>query len=399
MALFNGTKRVEGSRSNTALVKSGHGSPAEEWLLDPSFKDADMSGVFRDGVLFNYQYGGPGMEDVVIPKGRVVSNGKQVKDFVSKRYKSTVTLPGMSVTKNAIGVVPYNINKDYFQNDRFGGNQPSILTQDYIALPYIPSVQSSEEFSKQGVINEEQALSVDLKMPWGAVIGTDVKDGVYLKATPSGRLCKWDKASDNPLDVVGQVLASDFNQEPMGWLKWMLWDESAKNEDDAVSNRSGASNLPSDAGYPYDPKYKDGNTIFQQYQSEILSNPTGIPGLHDGSGAYEEYGRNDTLYKDMVLGTTPTGISDGTLMAFNAVDYAGGKMKNLKEGIVVKIDNTEIDANRISVNYASGVITVNLTAADAGKVVTADYKAFHYGTPTYTDFKGVIGSLFVLLKR
>ena len=30
MALFNGNKRVEGSRSNTHLVKSGHMSPAEK---------------------------------------------------------------------------------------------------------------------------------------------------------------------------------------------------------------------------------------------------------------------------------------------------------------------------------------------------------------------------------
>jgi hypothetical protein len=399
MALFNGTKRIEGSRSNTALVKSGHASPAEEWLLDPSFKDADMSGVFRDGVLFNYQYGGPGMDEVVIAKGRVVANGKSVKDFVTKKYKSTITLPGISASQNPIGVVPYNITKDWFQQDRFGGNQPSIITQDYITLPYIPSVEADTRFSKAGVIAEEQALSVDLKMPWGAVIGAGIKDGDYVKATPSGRLTKWDKATDSPLDVVGQVLASDFNSEPWGWLKWMLWDESAKNEDDAVMNRSGASNLPSDNGYPFDPAFKDGNTIFQQYQSMILSNPTGIPGLHDGAGAYAEYGRNDTLYKDMVLGMAPAGVVDNTLMAFQAVDYAGGAMKNLKEGVVVKIDGVEIDANRVTIDYGRGTVTVALMAADANKVITADYKAFHFGTPSYLDFKGVTGSLHILLKR
>jgi len=67
MALYEGFNRVEGSRSNTHLVKSGHASPAEEWLLDPSFQDQDMSGVFRNGVLMNYEYGGAGMTDVVIP--------------------------------------------------------------------------------------------------------------------------------------------------------------------------------------------------------------------------------------------------------------------------------------------------------------------------------------------
>ena len=37
-------------------------------------------------------------------------------------------------------------------------------------------------------------------------------------------------------------------------------------DDDQFINRSGASNMPSDEGYPYDPTYPDGNTIFQNYQ-------------------------------------------------------------------------------------------------------------------------------------
>jgi hypothetical protein len=399
MALFQGVTRVEGSRSNTHLIKSGHGSPAEEWVLDQQFKDNDMSGVFKGGVLFNYEYGGPGMTDVVIPKGRVVANGKSIKSFVTKKYRSTITLPGMSLTGNPIGMVPYNITKDYLQIDKFGGNQPSIITQDYVALPYIPSVTGDIHFTKSGVLAEEQALTVDLKMPWGAVIGADIKEGDYVKTTPSGRLTKWDKATDSPLDVVGQVLASDLNSEPWGWEKWMLWDEAARNDDNAFINRSGASNLPSDAGYPYDPTYTEGNTIFQQYQSTLINNPTGIPGLHDGSGNFLGYGKNDTLFADMPLGTTPTTVAADTLMAFQAVDYAGGILKNLQNGVTVKIDGVEVDASRLTIDYARGTITVKLAAADANKPVTASYKAYQYGTPSYMDFKGVIGSLFVLLKR
>ena len=33
------------------------------------------------------------------------------------------------------------------------------------------------------------------------------------------------------------------------------------------------------------------------------------------------------------------------------------------------------------------------------KKVTATYKAMHYGTPSYSDFKGVQGEMFVLLKK
>ena len=74
MALMdNGYKRIDGSRSNTALVKSGHMSPAEEWLVDDRFeKNERLKTIWKDGSLFTYIYGGPGMQQVVIPKGRVV---------------------------------------------------------------------------------------------------------------------------------------------------------------------------------------------------------------------------------------------------------------------------------------------------------------------------------------
>lgn len=399
MALFNGNKKVEGSRSNTHLVKSGHMSPAEKWLLDPKFKDSALSNTFRDGVLFEYEYGGDGYTEVVIPKGRVVGVAKPVKDFVTKKMVTTMTLPGMATENNVVGMVPYNICKDYFQQDRFGGNAPSIITLDYVTLPYIPTVTPAATMDMTGIAQEEKALSIDLKMPWGAVIGAGITEGCYVKATASGRLCKWVKGTDDYSDVVGQVLATDLNSEMWGWYKWMLWDEQVRNEEDAYINRSGASNLPSDAGYPYDPSYAEGNNVFQNYQSQFVHNPTGIPGLHDGYGDFEGYGKNDTVYTDIVLGQVPTGIAEGTLMAFQALDHAGGKLNNLQSGVTIKIDGTPVETERYTINYKNGVINITLKAEQADKVVTATYKAMHYGTPSYLDYKGVVGAVHVLLKK
>lgn len=401
MALFGGYERIEGSRSNTQLIKSGHMSPAEKWILDPKFRSVEMSSVFsNEGSLFYYQYGGDGFTDVVIPKGRIVGVSTPVKDFVSKKMVTTMTLPGLATENNTIGVVPYNICKDYFQFDRFGGNQPSIITLDYIKLPYIRDVEPSTDYNMAGVLKEEKELSVDLKMPWGAAIGAGIKEGSYLKASPSGRFCLWNKETDNFCDVVGQVLATDFNQEEWGWEKWMLWDESARNDDDINHiNKSGASNLPSDSGYPYDPTYADGTTNIQFYQSQYITSPTGIPGLHDGSGNYAGYGINDTEYKDINLGTTPATVKEGTIMTFQAKDYAGGIMNKLQAGVKIKIDNVEVDASRYTIDYENGFINLTLTAADAGKVVTGTYKSMHFGTPSYLDFKGVVGAIYVLLKK
>lgn len=399
MALFRGDERQQGSRSNTALTKSGHMSPAQQWILDPTFASNQMSGIFKDGVLFNYQYGGPGMEDVTIPKGRMVGVGSNVKDFVSKKYITTMTLPGMALDGNTIGMVPYNITKDWLQLDRFGGNQPSIITLDYVELPYIPSYTASTSYTIQGVLEEEQNLSVNNRMPWGAVVG-EIKNGDYVKATPSGRLVKWDKATDSPMDVVGQVLATDFSQEPMGWLKWVLWEEQYKKDDDKFINRSGASNLPTDEGYPFDPTYAEGNTLFQNYQNQLVSNPTGILGVHDGSGNYDGFGRNDTDYVDMTIGVIPAGTAAGTNIQFQAVGYDGGKIVNLQQGVTVKIDGADVAAENVRISYGKGLITVTLAdAVDAEKTVTATYKAMHYGTPAWMDFKGVVGGVCVLLKK
>lgn len=399
MALFNGYKRIEDSRSNTHLVKSGHMSPAEKWLLSPDFLRKELSSVFRDGVLFEYEYGGDGYTDVVIPKGRVVGVAKPVKDFVSKKMVTTLTLPGLATEGNCVGMVPYNICKDYFQTDRHGGNQPSIITLDYVTLPYIPTVSPATTMDVAGVLQEEKALSVDLRMPWGAVIGAGVTEGSYVKATPSGRLCKWVKGTDDFVDVVGQVLATDFNGEMWGWYKWMLWDEQVRHQDDEYINRSGASNLPSDAGYPYDPSYPDGNNVFQNYQSQFITDPTGIPGLHDGSGAIAGYGKNDTEYTDMEIGEVPEGVTEGSIVVLQAVDHAGGKLDNLQSTVVVKIDGVDVDPTKLTVNHKKGTFNITVAAEDAGKPVTATYKAFHYGTPTYLDYKGVVGAVFVLLKK
>lgn len=398
MALFRGYENQQGSRSHTALVRSGHMSPAEKWILDPTFLDAKMSGIFKDGVLFNYQYGGPGMDEVVIPKGRVVGVGNSVKDYVSKKFLASITLPGLALNGNTIGMAPYNFTKDWFQLDRFGGNQPSVITLDYVELPYMPGFTANTNYNYQGVLAEEQMLSVDNRMPWGAVIG-ECQNGDYVKATPSGRLTKWDPAKDKAHEIVGQVLASDLNAEPTGWLKWMLWEEQYKYEDNAFINRSGASNMPSDEGYPFDPTYAEGNTIFQNYQSKLINNPTGIIGLHDGSGNYDGFGKNDTEYTDMVIGTVDIGVGAGVVIQFQAVDFAGGKLTNLQNGVTVKIDGKAVDAERVTINHAKGLISVSMTADDAGKDVTATYKALHYGTPSWADFKGVHGAMYVLLKK
>lgn len=396
MPLFNGTIRNEGSRSNTSLVKSGHMAPATDWKLDPKFASAEMSGIFKEGVLFTYKYGGPGNEEIVIPKGRLVGVGAPMRDFETGTFKTTVTLPGLATNANTVGIAPYNFTKDMLQLDRFGGNHPTVITLDYVTVPYVPNIAPAATMDLAGVLEEEQAISVDNKMPWGALIGA-AQEGDFVKATASGRFTKWVPGTDADHLRVGQILEMDLNQTPWGWIQWALFDPSARKEDDAVINRSGASNLPSDAGFPFDPAYRDGLTINESYQTQFVSNPTGIPGLHDGSGNYYGYGKNDTLYK-RALGTVPSDVTDAQEITYQLTDYAGNPIKNLQEGVVIKIADVAVAADRLVINYVSGTVKITMTLADADAAVTAEFKALSYGTPSYLDFKGVVGSASILLK-
>jgi hypothetical protein len=329
--------------------------------------------------------------------GRVVGVGESVKDYVSKKYLASITLPGLSNNNNTIGMAPYNFTKDWFQLDRFGGNQPSVITLDYVELPYMPGFTAQTTYDKSGLLAEEQEISINNRMPWGAVIG-ECQNGDYLKATPSGRLTKWNPDTDKYQDIVGQVLASDLNAEPTGWLKWMLWEEQYKYDDDQFINRSGVSNLPSDEGYPFDPTYPEGNTIFQNYQSNLVTNPTGIIGIHDGSGNYDGFGKNDTEYTDIEIGEIPSTAVAGDKIQLQARDFAGGAIKNLQPGVTVKVGGTEVSADNLSINYEKGYITITADGSKTG-TVTATYKALHYGTPSWADFKGVHGAMYVLLKK
>lgn len=401
MALFDGREKIQGSRSNTELVKSGHMSPAEHWLLDPSIAtNSQLKSVFVDSYLFKYEYGGAGMEEVVIPKGRVVGVSKPVKNFTTKQYMTTMTFPGISTNNNVVGVVPYNICKDYFQVDRFGGNQPSIITLDYIKLPYLAGVNPSTDYSATGLADEENRISKGLNMPWGSVLGAGIVEGDYLKATPSGRMCKWDKSTDNYCDVVGQVLATDFNAEPWGWYKWMLRPEELRAEDDQFMNRSGASNLPSDNGYPYDPAYMDGNHVFQQYQSALVNNPTGIPGLHDGSGNYDGYGKNDTVQSNTMeefFAGTETNETD--IKTIQLKDLNGEAVKNLSKVVKVTVGSTVLTEEDYTVNFPAGQISIPYKTEYGKSSLKVEFTSKFYGIPTYIDFKDVVGALFILLKR
>ena len=374
MALMEGKRRKPGTRSNTKLVVSGGASPAELWLAKQDLPK-----------LFDYPYGGPGQTDVIISKGMMVAVDTDVtrivRDYDTNRIVTQITIA--DGIKPNIGMTPYNICRRV--DDRFTGNQPSIITHEYVELPFFPNGDDARNCLWGNVSNDE-----------GIILPGD-----YLKVSTDnllrGRLVKWDPANDGWNLVCGQILA----REPIGsdydFLEWVMWDDSAKREDDAYINKSGYS-APGMEGYPFDPQLysKDGTGGLNDmtgYLSLNTTTPTGVQGITDGQNS-----RNTVLTKE--LGMVSAGTQANQVLSFFVE-------RNLLQGTVsLTIGGSTLTeaapsnaAGQMLIDYKNGFIkyipTVN---AAADQIVSVEYKSMHYGTPVVTDFSGADGVVRVLLK-
>ena len=375
MPLMEGKRRKPGTRSNTKLVVSGGDSPAELWLAKQDLPK-----------LFDYPYGGPGQTDVIISKGMIVAVDtdctKIVRDYDTNRIVTQITIA--DGVKPNYGMTPYNIARKV--DDRFTGNQPSIITREYVELPFFPKGDDARNCLWGNVSNDEGLI----------------RAGDYLKVSTDpflrGRLVKWDPAADSWHLVVGQILAREQIGSDYDFLEWVMWDDSAKREDDAYINKSGYS-APGMEGYPFDPQLysKDGTGGLNDmtgYLSLNTTTPTGVQGITDGQDS-----RNTELVKE--LGAVAQGTQANQVLTFFV------ERNLLQNTITLSVgSNTFTDAapeiagvGKMLIDYKQGFIkyipTVNV-ATD--QIVSVTYKSMHYGTPVITDFSGADGVVRVLLK-
>lgn len=365
MALFEReSRRKPGTRSNTKLIVSGGDSPGEKWATDPTLP-----------VLFIYDYAPPAEKEVVISKGMMVSIGQTYLDRDTGKNINTLTIAdadGVGNKKIAAGMAPYNFSKQY--EDFLYGNQPSIITREYVELPLF----------------EKNADAAAHK--WGAAIGVTGGDFVKVGGSSTGnagQLVKWE-TTDSAHLIVGQVLATDENQEPFGWLKWAMWDEAAVAQDLKGVNKEGYAG-PGIAGYPFDPAYRDLDQYANQgYQNQYTTSPTGIPGILDGSQkAMTEQKRTITLNNVAV-----------TNLDLMLKDITAGSVKFASTGGVTF---TEVDTladvvdDTFYLDYTTGQFYYKAATATIGDA-DITFRASFYGTPAGWDVKGATGAARILLK-
>lgn len=358
MAIFEReSKRKPGTQSNNKLVISNGFSPAEHFITDPDLP-----------VLFNYEYGGPGQNEVVIAKGHLVgAKPAAAIDYESGKSKTVLTLA--SDATPVVGMAPYNFTKHH--DDFLDGNQPAIITREYVELPYFGGNVA------------------DVKdMKWGAAYG-DLKIGDLVtysrEAENAGKVIKWVSGTHSVNSIAGQVLGLEADQEPQGWLKWALWDEAAKQQD-LGADKTGYQ-APDQGGFPYDANYAEGTVDIDGYLSQFTTNPTGVPGLHDG----DQRSLTQQL-EQKVVGAGQTSVS------LNHKNIVDGTV-TVKEGATTFVEVNTIAGvdgpGKYYVDYKNGQI---LTNSAAGGTLDITYRAHFFGTPSGLNFKGVQGAVRILLR-
>ncbi len=203
MPLFEGAKPIANSRSHSRLSVSQVFSPAERWIHDPILPQ-----------LFEYSYGGPG--HVVLTKGTIVAFGDTpVADYETGKQVYPITYANGA--NNPIGVLPYNVYQKV--DDRLLGNQPSILTHEYIELPLIVGINNVYDLT--GLAGLEELLLKDtptkMKMKWGCFYAHDaaeyalLRPGDYLKSDKFGKFVRWTPENTTYSVSVSVATSDTFN--------------------------------------------------------------------------------------------------------------------------------------------------------------------------------------------
>lgn len=360
MALFEGAKtNTTAGKTFSRLVVSDGFAPADKWLVDETLPT----------VLPDYDWGGIG--EIVIPKGIAVGVTTAVKDPESGKYITVLTIA--DGTTKATGIAPYNIMRK--ANDRLYHNLPSMITRDYIELPYFTSVASVYANSTPA------KTASNILFPWGCAYGT-LAVGDYVTVDAGGRLIKLTDPDAKFTQIVGQVLAMDTDIPPAGWLKWLYQEPemNAERRDDANFEPA-----PGVEGYGYDPAYKE---VVDKISGR------GIKGLTDGGGI----GRTAVTAEEVATAVTADAGTTMIIRLDHPTPYEG----------TVKIYSTDAAATPVTteltnftVNLDNGWITLTFDDAQVNCTLTADYDYQDFtkaGTPTSWDFEGAAGAVRILLK-
>jgi hypothetical protein len=422
MALFPG---VQGSldfkgKTHTGLVVSEGNAPSEKFIVSKN-----------EAVKFNYFYGPEGNQNVVIAKGKAVEFAGIEYDYETSRNQPAIKTAA-SGTLKTFGVNHHNLYER--KRDRFSGNQPTIITRQYIELPFFEAGSGVDAAADLVVAN-----GFANAMQFGAVYGSTkqaLTHGDYVKVGANGNFTKFIPGTDDPLTIVGQAWAVEKELPPAGLLAYYM--DTKIEELEAFLKAASYAPSPGkngavtydnptagDAGaYPFG--YPWALSSWKGTFEDLLLPATnkGIPFLTDGyfkskavrtgvsiADIYDVTSNNDGLIEAVTVSGNVTITNTGTTDA-DAVVAADTRNNAIFIKLRGTIDRVEQNAVVVKVgatthtdvhfDYTNNTVVVYLEAGQTYNNIALDLKLIVdpiAGVPTEWDHAGAVGAVRILLQK
>lgn len=415
MPMFPEVNAYYKGRTHTSLVVSEGNAPAERYIPSAS-----------ETVKFQYEFGPEGNQNVVIPKGKAVAIAGVEWDYETERYVPAIKIAD-GTTDDIIGINHHNVYER--RRDRFSGNQPTIITREYIELPLFPSksVANAIKFGAAWVELSGSPTSVDYA---NAIIGKKIAVDEY------GNLTVADGTTYT--NVIGQCLGVETDLPPHGFLQFFL----DMNDTQFAEFMKQMSYAPS-PGRTKDAEWNDvgtyplGTSYLKDKKDLIRNFRSGIPFLTDGyfrartnktytldtTGVALKYSGHVTVTEGYNDGTnTFTAVSCSDVigaalfiklpdkLAFDALktgaeagpEFGGTNPSDVKVYIGDYDSEVQVSPANIHVDYTNNMIVVYLTTPITNANVKIEATVLENqipGIPTGWDFNQSLGAVRILLQK
>lgn len=383
MPTYNSQSRTFLRRTNSRLTISEHDSPAEVLVVD-----SNLPVAFNDlfGGHANLADGG----DVLIGKGRVVSilrgafnRGKYGPSRLTICNNNTAS----GVYANQPAVFPVGVSfQNVYKNvdDKFSGNQPAFVNNEYIEVPL--------------VVTNVLADPIKTGVAYGSVDSFFTES--WVMSDTLGRIIPWDNGDVRA--AIGKVLAVETDVPPQGWMEWVMMgrdrlaDQGIKDTNYPTLVPDSYNPVTSGAPYPYNPLYA----------WPLYDDARGIERLSDGSYFGNVQYTSEAVVDASGTAATVSNVTVGTVYTW----YVKNPPISTKDvnGVdrspiitIVTLGATDITADCV-VDYKTGKVTYKVTG---GNVPTVnDTVAATYfrgpgiaGIPRNWDEAGTLGAIRILL--
>jgi hypothetical protein len=403
MPLFPNASTYFKGKSHTQLVISEGNAPAERYI--PSRTE-------NANVKFSYEFGPEGNQEVVIPKGKAVALAGVEWDYETEKYVPALKVADGS-TDSVIGVNHHNVYRRI--RDRFSGNQPTVITREYIEVPFFSSKAAAAAINF-GAAWVDGTVFTDKVAQANAILGQEIvvdENGNYTIKDANG------DATEEYANyaVIGTCLGVETDIPPAGYLQYFMeMDDNAYLDFLRQMSYAPSAGRTTDAEWNDIGTYPEGSTYLTSREDLIKNFRSGIPFLTDGyfKARTELTSLNgdsaevvDITMQGDITYDPDTSTSNFTVNAVEgAAIYVRFDTKTAKFATdIAKEDVASVAgfaAEDVHIDYTNNQIVLypQSTGADTLDITSLQVVANQIpGIPTGWDFANSLGGVRILLQK